>query len=222
MTDVDERIKQPFLNESMRKYVRMGLILMMLLSSAYIFYVPSPPYSHDSFYFSVVFAGLLILTEQQQEEITNPTRIRELFVNSAYGKQAGFKPLKDIGGKQFMRSILTNPFTNETIVVWYIYDTTWVDLEVYKGKYKVGDDLDSLLLDHKNHILIEKSIDSLENYVRRTFLSGGLKETRDMMKKFGLTRDIRTRHKITNRIKEQPVEVTSRMNNDNYDEDIGE
>lgn len=196
------------ITKTMKTKVGKNLLFIILgvifVASAYIMTLPSPPYSHYPFYVILLCLIAIFLLQKNDAPITDETEIRERFVNTVYGKQAGFKPLKSMIDMTFQRTILTNPFDKEKIVVWYFFNKSWVDIEVYKGEYKATDSLDSLLLMHRNHLLIEKSIDSIDSYIRKAFLSGGIREAQKQLAKFGLRSDKPLRHRITTKIKQEP------------------
>lgn len=155
-----------------------------------------PNISRIPFYLIIIEVAILfLLFNTDNSIIKSPTKIRELYVNSTYGKQAGFKSLSQIKSMDIQRKVFINPFSKERFWAWYIYNNIWTDIELYAEKYKKGDDIDDLLLMHANHLLEEKSIESVENIIIKRYCSSGIKESRDLLKSYGLIKKKTVHHR---------------------------
>ena len=143
-----------------------------------------------------LMASVVVLMYLKPEDvITSPTKIRELYVQSPFGKQAGFKPLSEIKGVDIGRQTLINPFDKSKIHVFWFYNISWIDAEVYAGEYRKGEPIDAVLLRYINHNIEQKSKDVILSEIKKEFLSGNIRENMEMLKKYGVLRKPAPRHR---------------------------
>jgi len=187
-----------------------NLIIMIALAVSLIasgYYLTLTTVSHAPFFVNLFAAVIILYLLKPDTIITDPTKIRELFVSSQFGKQVGLKSLGDIKGVDIQREMMVNPYDKSKIYVWWFFSTTWVDCEVYSGEYKVGESLDKVLLRYVNHRLETKSLDVIRGEIKKQFLSGDIKDSIKRLREVGILHKPTPQHRDRSDEKETPDEV---------------
>lgn len=144
---------------------------------------------------TLLASAIVLMYLKPDDVITSPTKIREMYVQSPFGKQAGFKPLSEIRDINIGRQTLVNPFDKSKIHIFWFYNISWIDAEVYAGEYRKGEPIDAVLLRYVNHNIEQKSKDVILSEIKREFLSGNIRENMDLLKRYGVLRKPTVRHR---------------------------